>query len=163
MGEVFPQSLKPKEKKMSHTTTIRSVGIRDTQAIEQAVAKLNAAGVQVTLKTNQKPRMFYQNQGEVCDYVLALGGCDYDVGLKKQADGTYAPMFDEWNGKVQRVLGAAGSRPADKDDAMLFQIGKFLQAYTECATVNAAVSQGYMVSGSSTDAAGNVCLILEGM
>ena len=147
---------------MSHTTTIRSVGIRDTQAIEQAVSKLKAAGVQVELKTNCKPRMFYDNQGEVCEYVLGLAG-KYDVGLKKQADGTFAPMFDEWGSHVANVLGATGSRPANRDDAMLHQIGKFLQAYTECATVNAAVSQGYMVSGSSTDAAGNVCLILEGM
>jgi hypothetical protein len=148
---------------MSHTTTIRSVGIRDTQAIEQAVNKLKSAGVQIELATNRKPRMYYRDQGDVCEYVLALAGSEYDVGLKKQADGTYAPMFDEYNGKVARVLGASGARPTNRDDGMLHQIGKFLQAYTECATVNAAISQGYMVSGSSTDSAGNVCLILEGM
>lgn len=145
---------------MSHTTTIRSVAIRDTNAIRQAVERLQSKGVNINLLENTKPRMYYEHQGEKCEYVLHMPGCRFDVGLKLQKDGTYAPMYDEHARHVGNVIGAACNIPNNRDDQALHQIGQFMQAYSEFAAVNAAGAAGYMVESSEVDKDGNVQLVL---
>lgn len=145
---------------MSHTTLVKSVAIRDTNAIAQAVDRLKSKGVNVELKQNIKPRMYFSQQGEVCEYVLSMPGCRFDVGLKLQKDGTYAPMYDEHANIVGNVIGAACRLPSDRDDRSLHQLGQFLQAYAEFAAVNAASAAGYAVESSTVDENGNVELML---
>lgn len=145
---------------MSHTTKIKSVAIRDESAIEQAVTKLQNAGVNCSLKTNTMPRMYYSSQKEQCEYVLSLPGCRFDVGFQKQADGTFSPVYDEFANAVGSQIGAVCKLPVAGEDQALVQLGKFLQAYTECATVNAAVQAGFMVESTTTDKDGNVVLEL---
>jgi len=151
---------------VSHTTTLKSVSIKDASAIRQAVAKLKASGVNIELRENEKPRMYYSNQHGKCDFVLKLSNGSYDVGLEKQADGSYAPVFDEWAGHVANSLGSDVNvcpMPNTPEGRAQHQIGKFMQAYTECAAVNTAAAQGYIVDGSYTDDSGNVHLMLSGM
>jgi hypothetical protein len=146
---------------MSHTTLIRSVAIRDVSAIRQAVEKLQKSGIACQLVENRKPRMYYDDQGDRCEYVVNLTGCKYDVGLKLQKDGTYAPMFDVYGRYVDSQIGAhCNIKGATADDQVLMQIGQFMQAYTEAATVNAAVSSGYSVESCETDKEGNLQLVL---
>jgi hypothetical protein len=151
---------------MSHTTKLNNVVIRDVAALTAAVAELQAAGVRCELKTNAKPRMYYGNQHGDCDYVLSLKDSQYDVGFDRQKDGTFVPVFDEWNGHVSRQIGADAAvcpMPNTPEGRAQHAIGKFMQFYAKNAAINAAVSQGYMVEGAVMDDKGNCHLTIAGM
>jgi hypothetical protein len=148
---------------MSHTTSLKSVAIRDVAAIRAAVDELKQSGVNINLLENAKPRMFYENQHGNCAFVLQLPDSRFDIGLDAQADGTYAPVFDEWQGYIGKQVGATCPMPNTPEGKAQHQIGRFLQGYAKHAAINAATSQGYMVEGTSTDEHGNVHLTLTGM
>jgi hypothetical protein len=151
---------------MSHTTTLKAVVIRDVTALRQAVDELRDSGTDCVLLENAKPRMYFGNQHGECDYVLRLNNSQYDVGFDRQADGTYVPVFDEWQSIVAKQLGADVNVcpvPTSKEGKAQHQIGRFFQSYSKHAAINAAVSQGYMIESSSVDDDGNVHLTLAGM
>ncbi len=134
---------------MSHTTEIKSVPLRDEAAIRQAVRELENAGVDLEFLENVVPRMYYRNQSGACDYVIKLRQSRYDVGLKKQDDGSYSAVFDAWDGDIRSQIGAK-YRVANTDHKAE-NIGKFLQQYSKHAAMNAAVNSGYQVLGESLD------------
>lgn len=148
---------------MSHTTTIKSVKITDINALRAAVADLQAQGVKCSLKENVRPRMYYGNQHGVCPFVLHLEGSRYDVGFDKQKDGSYVPVFDEWQGHVGGQIGATCPMPNSPEGRAQHAIGRMLQGYAKHAAMNAALAQGYMVESCETDEKGNVNLVLAGM
>lgn len=150
---------------MSHTTKLKSLVIQDVAAIHSAVADLQASGIKCHLDEDARPRMYYSDQGKNCDYVLVLEDCKYDLGLERQDDGTFTPIFDEWNGNVDRVLGAGSSCPIPdtEEGRVQHQIGQFAQVYTKHATINAAAAQGYFVEDTTIDDKGNIHLTLGGM
>jgi len=149
---------------MSHTTTINSVPIRDTNALEKAVQDLKNEGVNCSLLRNATPRMYYQRQSDELknsDYVLHLPDCKYDVAFVKQEDGTYSPAFDAWNNAVHGQIGASCPMPNTTEGKQQAAIGQLMQNYSKHAAMNAAISQGYMVDNSSVDEEGNVHLTLS--
>lgn len=151
---------------MSHTTTLKGVAIRDVAALRTAATQLKAKGVNCELVENVKPRMYSTQQGPTCEYVLKLNDGRYDVGFHKQSDGTFAPVFDEYQRHVGKQIGAdvnACPMPDTPEGKAQHQIGQFMQAYTEAATINTAVAQGYTIEGTVTDEDGNVHVTLGGM
>lgn len=150
---------------MSHTTTIKNVPIRDTRALKSAVADLQAAGVACELVENQKPRLYSAAQSNDlgnCEYVLRLPNSRYDVGFKKQADGTYAPVTDTWGGDVSKNIGATCPVPNSEEGRAQHAIGRLMQAYTKHATLNYASDHGMMVENSTVGADGQITLTLGG-
>jgi hypothetical protein len=145
---------------MSHVTTLKGVQIKDVAAMRAAVAELKAKGINCDLLENAKPRMYYDHQSHNRPFVLRLGDSRYDVGFVPQDDGTYAPEFDEWDRQVTRQIGATCPLPDTKEGRVQHCIGQFLQGYAKHAAMNAAMSQGYIIEGSTTDAEGNVHLQL---
>ena len=141
---------------MSHTTTLKNVAIRDVRAMRSAAEELAASGINCRLVENESPRMYYPGQQEQCEYVLKLEDGSYDVGFKKQKDGTFAPVLDTWNGHVGRQIGASCPMPNTEEGRAQHAIGKFMQSYSKNAAINAARNQGYNVEGTETDADGNV-------
>lgn len=103
---------------MSHSTTIKTVPISNESALRACVAELKQKGIDVELKSNAIPRMYYRNQiarqiagssgaeafefnsdPDVCDWVLEVKGSHYDIGLLRNADGSgYTPVFDDYTG-----------------------------------------------------------------
>lgn len=148
---------------MSHTTTLKTVSIKDVAALRATVSELQAAGVDCELVENARPRMYYDTQHGVCDYVIRLNKSRYDVGFDKQADGSYVPVFDEWGGHVGTELGATCRIARTDEERAMQQIGRLMQGYAKNAAINAAVSQGYYVESTTTDDKGNVHLVLGGM
>lgn len=173
---------------MSHTTEVKSVPIRDISALRSAVAELKAAGVKCELKEKAVPRMYYADQmqqhmgrsSEVCDYVLEVKDAYYDVGFVKNGDGTYSPVFDDYNdhslsvpgtrtgkGPIRDFLGAKfdgtvyhwSGRREDTEQS-LHSIGKLLQGYTKHATINAATASGYTVEDTILGKDGSIKLVL---
>jgi len=150
---------------MSHTTTIRAVPIRDTRALKSAVADLRAQGVKCELVENQKPRLYSQGQANDlgnCEYVLRLQESRYDVGFKKQADGSYAAVTDLWGGDVGKNIGARCPMPTTEEGRAQHGIGRLMQEYTKHATLNYASDHGMMVENTTMDAAGQLVLTLGG-
>lgn len=148
---------------MSHTTTLKNVAIRDVNALRQAVADLQAEGVNCELVENATPRMYYDKQGQKCEYMLKLNDGSYDVGFKAQEDGSYAPVMDTWGGHVGGQVGADVNvcpMPSSEEGKAQHCIGKFMQSYSKNAAVNAAIQQGYSVEGTEVDGDGNVHLTL---
>lgn len=153
---------------MSHTTTLKGLAIKDVQAMRAAVSELQNKGININLLENTKPRMYFGNQHGQCDFVLGLPDGKYDVGLERQEDGSYSPVFDEYQGHVGQQIGADQDvcpMPdyQHREDRALHAIGQFSQTYAKHAAVNAAAAQGYSVTDTNVDDEGNVHLILEGM
>lgn len=148
---------------MSHTTKISSVQIRSTGAIEAAVAELKAAGVDIQLVPNAKPRAYYEEQQGmgVADFILKLGGCKYDVGLYKQEDGSYEIRADFWQDHIGSVLGAPGSNQSQRHANPALALGRFTQTYAIHATMESARRKGLSVQ-RTTRADGKVALTLTG-
>lgn len=107
--------------------------------------------------------MYYKNQAEECEYVLHLDNSKYDVGLKKQEDGTYSPVMDLYEGHIGRQIGAACPMPNTEEGRAQHHIGKFAQEYNKHATINAAVRQGYSIESTEEDAEGNYHVNIVGM
>jgi hypothetical protein len=176
---------------MSHSTTIKTVPISSQSALRAAVSELQNRGIEIELLENEKPRMYYANQikkqivgneaaktfdfnedPDVCDFVLKVPGSYYDIGLLRNADGSgYTPVFDDYTGGpvsgapttaamrgLKSILGNkydgkvehwAGQR--DDVEGSLFSIGKVLASYTKHATIEAATMAGHSVAGCIED------------
>jgi hypothetical protein len=136
---------------MSHTTTIKSVAIKDVAALHSAIAELNSKyNRNITLKENQVPRMYYESQSaEVgnCPYVIDLGNKSrYDVGLKYDENNNLYPIMDIHGGDIRSQLGTSCKEGSDSERA----IGELMQLYTKHAAINSATSQGYIVEQITT-------------
>jgi hypothetical protein len=150
---------------MSHTTKLKGTVIRNIEAMRAAIAELAAQGVAVELVEKAKPRMYYQNQHGVCEYVVRLPNSRFDVGLDLQEDGSYVPVFDTHANLVGQHLGADVNVcpvPRGQEGQAAHQIGKLMQSYAKHAAMQEAAAQGYIVENSYTDDKGQVHLVLAG-
>ena len=143
---------------MSKTTTINKVPIKDIAALYAAATDLQAAGVNCILVANTGCRLWYKEQQ--CDYVLKLPDCQFDLGIVKNADGTYSTVTDLHGGLVSKHLGQV-SPPSCGCTPEELAIGKFMQEYGKHAAINAAMENGYQVSGCYLDDQGEYQLELE--
>lgn len=153
---------------MSHTTTVKSVAIRDIEALRMAIAELaEKRGIKATLEEgdNINPRMYYREQERELKgktpYVLRLPDASYDVGFQKMEDGTYAPVTDFYGGSVEKHLHAeCGCKPSGmtEEDRVRYALGGLMQGYAKHASINQAVAQGYEVEAVTQDEDGTVHL-----
>lgn len=121
---------------MSHTTTLKTVSLNNVTALQEAVEFLKSQGVKCDLKQDIKPRMYYQDQYAKCDYVLQLHNSPYDVGFAKQKDGTYLPVFDSWNGHIQKEIGMPSTCPVPKTEEE--RAAAVVSRLLDCYAVHAA-------------------------
>lgn len=130
---------------MSHTTTLKTVNINDTQALSEAVNFLKERGLDAELLQNVKPRMYYTDQYGVCDYVLRLKNSPYDIGFAKQKDGSYAPVFDSWAGHLQKQIGNPDhcKIPTTQEEREAAAVASLLNAYGVFAAKRQLESEGY--------------------
>jgi hypothetical protein len=89
--------------------------------------------------------MYYGNQHGVCDYVLRLTNSPYDIGFDKQADGSYAPVFDSWAGHIQKEVGNPSSCkvPTTEEGRQAAAVASLLNAYGIHAAKRELEGQGY--------------------
>ena len=129
---------------MSHTATVKSIKIISVNALRAAVQELAQSGVKVQLIEKATPRAYYAGQAGMgpADFVLQLQDAPYDVGLYRCEDGSYEARTDFFRGHVERVLGAAATRPETQEQARL---GKLFQLYGVHAATESARKQGHMV------------------
>lgn len=130
---------------MSHTTTLKGVKISDVAALQDAVNFLKERGLKAELIKDAVPRMYYANQYGKCDYVLRLTNSPYDIGFSKQADGSYAPVFDSWAGHLQKEIGNPTSckLPTNADEKAAVAVASLLNAYGVHAAKRELETQGF--------------------
>lgn len=129
---------------MSHTSSISAIKITSLSALRAAAEELSRTGVACSLVENDTPRAFYKDQAGMgrADLVLKLNACPYDVGLYKQADGSYEVRTDFWDGHVEKLLGGPTSDPSKREQAKL---GKLFQMYGIHAATETARRKGLSV------------------
>lgn len=145
---------------MSHTSTVKSIKIQSITALRAAIKELNETGVVCSLVENAIPRAFYPNQPGMgaAQFVIQLGKSPYDIGLYKQADGSYEARTDFFAGHIERLLGSKAKSAETQEQAKL---GRLFQTYGIAAATEAARKQGHMVK-RSTKADGAVILEITG-
>ena len=137
----------------------------------------------MTVETNADPRNYYRDQyqrhlkrpNEIADLVIRIPDAYYDIGLLKQADGTYSWHFDAYGYKghtgtgtkpLKAILGQpfagreghwAGEQTNREDSR--FAIGKLLAEYTLCATQEILEAQGMLVESLTFDETGAIQLV----
>lgn len=150
---------------MSHITKLNGVQIKDVAAIKAAVAELKQKGIDCELVQNATVRMHSEretNQVGKCEYVLKLNKGQYDLGFKKQADGTYQPVMDTYGSHVGKQIGAACPMPNSAEGRAQHQAGQFMQLYAKHAATNAARAKGYQIQSATVDQSGSVQLQIVG-
>jgi len=83
--------------KISHSVEVKSVAIISRRALVAAARDLKKQGINCDLVRLTAPRMWFKDQlqrqlgksSEICDYVLQLHDCPYDVGFIKQGKSGY--------------------------------------------------------------------------
>jgi hypothetical protein len=100
---------------MSHNITLSGVKIKDLDTFAKIVTEMSNG--QATLHKKASRFRTYAGQDPACDAKIKMPG-PHDVGLKKNKDGSYTPVFDPYN-----------MSPIFKNDGCTNRIGKLLQEY----------------------------------
>lgn len=147
---------------MSHTTTISQVPIKDSNALREAAKDLQKEGVPCTLVENAKPRMYYSHQEEKCDFVLKLEKASYDIGFRKNPDGSYSPFTDLFGGSVAAQL-CAKKMPPPKNTQEQHQhaIGRLMAHYSKHATINTGKKAGLALKQCKENKQGGYDIVFD--
>lgn len=141
---------------MSHTVAVKEVAIKDAEALKQAIRDLrDNHGIRCELRENVRPRAYYTDQIEPCAYVLYLEDGVYDVGFKKEENGEFTILMDDYAGRISNHLKAAC--PIDVGvNPVRHSLGRFYQEYAKNEAINIASAQGYMVESCEFNEHGEI-------
>lgn len=113
---------------MSHNTIIKDVKINDLDALRAAITELKTEGVQIDLNETARKFRTWEGQPDACDICIQLPRERFDVGLVRQPDGSYLPVYDHMllgNGSI-----SCEYRPGDRDRYQdRHAIAKLVQRY----------------------------------
>lgn len=146
---------------MSHNVTFDGVKIEDIDALRDAINELAKDGVKISLNESGTFRT-WPGQPNKADYTIQLADSNHDVGLIKQPDGTYLPVFDPYGGGVARSLGAEAQFCPVNDGGAARNLGKLVQTYATCKAEREAASMGLMTTRNYDKASGKVMLTVTG-
>ena len=79
---------------MSHNVTMSNVQIKDLQLFGNIAQTMSAGAAH--LDVHAKTFRTYRGQPTDCDAKISMPGA-HDIGLKRNADGNYVPVFDPYN------------------------------------------------------------------
>ena len=89
---------------MSHIIKV-ATNIKNVEYFKKALKELTDFDV----RENDYYKGYSMSQ-EKADFVFKLKGCPYEIGLIKNYDGTYRLAYDPWQGHVEKIIGAGGSK-----------------------------------------------------
>lgn len=117
---------------MSHNITLTGVKIKDLNLLSKIVTTMS--GGVATLHKDASRFRTYAGQDSSCDAKIAMPG-KHDVGLKKNKDGSYSPVFDPY--AMDAVF---------KNQYGSNYIGKLLQEYTLQEAEYEAARNGFIAT-----------------
>jgi hypothetical protein len=182
---------------MSHSVEVKSVAIISRKALFAAANDLKKQGINCDLVQKAAPRMWFKDQlqrqlgksSEICDFVLQLHDCPYDVGFIKQGK-NWVPVFDDMTmappernketykfNSIAEVIGVdPGSVPFEpeteigrgknmqdpwKAHVAACRLSKLLMSYSKHATIHKAQDAGYIIESAKVTPAGEVLLTIQ--
>lgn len=125
---------------MSHNVTINNVKITNLDALRAAVKELRSENINLELDEEAKTFRTYFGQRNTCDMTIRLPTESFDVGLVKQPDGSFIPVYDDMLAGNRQI--ACEWKPGDPRDSRS-AMGKLAQRYAVCATEIEAALQGH--------------------
>jgi hypothetical protein len=146
---------------MSHNVVFEGVKIDDIEALRDAIKELAGQGVNIALSESGTFRT-WPGQPDKSDLTIQLGDSNHDVGLIKQPDGTYAPVFDPYGGGVARALGAEAQFCNVQDGGTARNLGKLVQTYAACKAEREAAAMGLSVMRNYDKQSGKIMLTVTG-
>ena len=149
---------------MSHNVDLKGVKLKDTTALKKACEELAAEGSKIKLDMTAKTFRTYSGQNNKCDGAIIMDG-PHDIGLKKQADGSYQPVFDPYGFSPalasDRSAEAFCPVPTGDQGHAQRMIGKLLQRYGVCITEREAAMQGKNFTRTTDQKSGVVELTIS--
>ena len=117
---------------MSHNVLINNIKIASLPALRMAIQELTREGVKISLDEGTNTFRTYPGQSNKCDLAIRLPNEPFDIGLVKQQDGSYAPVFDNMlaGNKTISCPWTPGDNRENRDRG---SIGKLMQRYSVCA------------------------------
>lgn len=144
---------------MSHNVVIDNIKINSLPALRMAISELVREGTRISLDETTKTFRTYGGQPNKCDLAIRLPTEMFDIGLVKQPDGSYAPIFDNMLASNRQVSceWKAGDDHKNRDRG---SIGKLMQRYSVCAVEYEMNMAGHSVQRTS-GADGSIQLMVE--
>lgn len=138
------------EAKISHTTRVKAVKVKDIDALRAAVETLaRERNINIRLEENAGARLW--STEPKCAFVVKVPDCRFDLGFERQEDGSYAPMFDAHGGYLAKFLGGGRELAKTPEEQMLSNIGGIMQAYTREVLTRTAQMQGALVNTTTAE------------
>lgn len=129
---------------MSQTTVVEDAAITNPHILKKAVEMLIEQGIDCKLHENLVPTMYFQRQSDeigVCDYVLRMKKCKYDVGFKFNGK-NFDIYYDDHDKKVRNVIGRPITTGETAETLEKGNISKLKTAYS-VALLKATVKKGH--------------------
>jgi hypothetical protein len=136
---------------VSHNVVIDNVKIANLTAFEIAVNELIKEGANIRLNKSRNTFRTWEGQPNKCDMVLELPGEQFDIGLVKQPDGSYSPVFDHMLDANRSGISCKLDRSDSYKDRDRGTIGRLMQRYAVCAVEHEMAIQGNSTSRSTAD------------
>lgn len=140
---------------MSHVVEI-TTKITDLAALQLAIAELGW----MFMQEQEHYAWFGKYMGDApmpqgmttadlghCDHAIRIPGCKYEVGLRRQQDGSYRIVYDYWERSLNAMLGE--------------KAGPLVQAYAKHKTLREVARMGHRVVGQKVLADGSVKLVVQ--
>lgn len=144
---------------MSHTTTVKSVIIKDLNALEQAVHSINKLeGMSLSFRRNGKVRLWSESRDVAASIDIPGVGQGLNVGFEGNQKIGYTPIFDAHGGWIAEYLGAGQHIAKTTEEKNLSNIGKLMQAYAAEVVRGEAMDLGLLVEEDFDPETGQVVL-----
>jgi hypothetical protein len=85
---------------MSHMVLMNIPKIKNLKSLERACKTLG-----LKLNTNQKEARYWAGNTMRCDAVISGNGCNYEMALTKEKDGSYSVHMDTYDPKLLEIVG----------------------------------------------------------
>lgn len=142
---------------MSHNVTMKGIKITDLDLLQSALKALNVESKGVSFDKNAQTFRTYAGQPNKCDHRITLPGV-HDVGLLKQPDGSYSPVYDPY--QMSDVLVSKGLSQDMRNRNQGYHISGLMQEYALQQAEFLAASQGLLATRIPAKD-GTVCLEVE--
>jgi len=133
---------------MSHNIALSGIIIRDLDLLAAVVKDLSKG--RARLVKNQNTFRTYRGQDPSCDHAIVLSDLSYDIGIKRQKDGTFSLVADFSMIAMQSPFLARGQDPRSIYTSTAFR-SDYDQAYARMAT--GALMQEYAIRVAEEQAA----------
>ena len=148
---------------MSHNVIIQDIKIADLSVLASSVEALKRQGVNIELDCGKGPRSVtfrtYEGEDNRADAVIKLPNEAYDIGLIKNKDGAYVPIYDASMMRSNQSISCSWSYN-DRANADKAGIGRLMQEYG-CQVAEIEAARNSQTSRRVAERDGSINVVIE--